>query len=130
STTSTHAASSTTAPSETTPTQTTKTVTAPSTTNHVVLGASFAGKIEFGMVATGEARSHTIEIVNRSPGGASKTIRALEITGMNAADFAIVTNDCPEGTELAFDATCNVVVEFRPSTTGIRRASFDIRLET
>jgi hypothetical protein len=54
-------------------------------------------------------------------GTAGMNISSVSLTGANAGDFAITTNDC--GATLAANASCSATVTFSPTATGTRAAN-------
>lgn len=58
-------------------------------------------------------------------GGALVGPLASQLTGANAADFAIAGNTC-DGTVLSAGATCQISVRFKPTTPGAKVASLEV----
>lgn len=77
--------------------------------------------LNFGTVNVGTTTaSQTITVKNVAPSGNLK-LTNISLTGTNASDYRITSNNCP--TSLAAGATCMVSVDFTPSATGTRTAS-------
>jgi phospholipase C len=77
--------------------------------------------LNFGNQAVGTtSQPMTITVKNVAPSGNLK-ITKVAITGTNATDFAVASNNCPAS--LAPGATCMVGVTFSPTATGGRSAN-------
>ena len=70
--------------------------------------------------ATGAAQTVTV----KNTGSASLSISGTSVTGANAGDFSIASNNC--GGSLAAGASCAVAVSFKPSATGPRSATLSV----
>jgi hypothetical protein len=92
---------------------------------HVTLSPSSA---DFGTELVG-ATSPSQTFTVRNVGLAGATLRAIHVSGADAADFTAATDDCMSGPlsgRLAPGASCQVSVTFTPSTSGQRTASLDV----
>src|ERR1019366_5230989 len=69
---------------------------------------------------TSVAQSVTVNSI----GTASVTLSNIQLTGANAADYAISANTC--GPTLASGANCSVSITFTPSATGTRTAALTL----
>jgi hypothetical protein len=83
--------------------------------------ASFSpANVDFGRVKVGRnSAAQTLTVTN--VGNAPLQIGTVAITGPNATDFSIVSNNCASST-LATGATCTVTLRSRPSGIGLRTA--------
>ena len=79
----------------------------------------------FGSVSQGQTSSpQTFTLSNNSTGAITITGSGFTITGTNASDFKIQTNNCPAvGSTLAAKAACTLGVVFTPSTTASESAT-------
>ncbi len=69
--------------------------------------------------------SAPIVLTLKNSGTAALNISTVLLSGVNATDFAIVSDTCT-GTALAVNATCSAGVTFTPSATGSRQATLQI----
>jgi hypothetical protein len=76
--------------------------------------------VDFGTHPVGVA-SPTRTATLRSTGSGEVVVRSLEVSGAQAADFTVVTDECT-GRRLPAGASCDVVLRFRPGDAGIRQA--------
>jgi hypothetical protein len=81
---------------------------------------------QFGTVPTGTIRQEIISILSRSP----NSISSITINGSNAAEFTITlggSNSCSSiSPALATGASCTLILEFKPTSSGAKNASLDI----
>ena len=100
----------------------------PTASNEVLLGAQFFGEkpADFGAVALGKTR--TISFVLKSLGTA-RTISGTSIVGENAGDFSLSPGTCTNGAVVDAGESCTVLVTFRPSATGERKASLRVAID-
>jgi Cep192 domain 4 len=79
--------------------------------------------VNFGNQRVGTtSRAHTVSLTNT--GSTPLSIQAIGIAGTNFSDFAETTT-C--GSSLPANASCAIQVRFKPSATGPRSASLQIR---
>jgi hypothetical protein len=78
---------------------------------------------DFGSVVTGENASGTITITNS--GGVPTGTLASTLGGADSGEFTIMQDHCA-GAPLMARASCTIVVEARPSTTGMKQASLTV----
>lgn len=77
----------------------------------------------YGNVATGTSTSDVTFTVTNN-GTATSGVPAVGISGTDANQFAISTNNCTAA--LAPNGTCTILVKFSPTTTGAKSASLDV----
>ncbi len=78
--------------------------------------------VNFGTQNVGTASSASIKIT--SSGNTALNITNIGISGANASDFTIVSNNCPGS--LTANAYCTVTVKFVPGKTGTRSANLNV----
>ncbi len=71
------------------------------------------------VVNAGSPAQYTIAT---NTGDATVTFTAAQITGVNAADFAVTSNNCTTVPQVA-TGTCSLFVQFTPSAVGLRSAT-------
>jgi hypothetical protein len=84
---------------------------------------------QFGSRDTGDGPTAARTTVVSNAGAGPITFSALTLTGSDAGEFSRLTggaNDCTASTTLAPGGTCNVRVQFDPSSTGLKAAWVDI----
>lgn len=69
---------------------------------------------------TGPAQAVTV----KNSGSGTLNISGTSLTGANAGDFSIVSNNC--GASVAAGASCSISVAFRPGATGARAATLSV----
>ena len=81
---------------------------------------------DLGVSPLGTAASGTIRISNTGSGNV--TFSKFAITGSNAGEFAVSTNNCaaPISNVLTAGSECSVILAFTPAATGIRTATLAI----
>ena len=84
-----------------------------------VVGFSPASPIDFPDIVTGTSTA-PISITVTNTGGATLNVSSVTVTGPNATDFAIASNNC---TAVTVNGTCTVSITFTPSGTGERQAN-------
>ena len=77
-----------------------------------------AGTLGFGIVTVGTVAPRTVTITNT--GGGTTTITGATITGVQAAQFAILNNGC---TTLGAGGSCTIDVSFSPTTASLLRTA-------
>jgi uncharacterized repeat protein (TIGR01451 family) len=84
--------------------------------------------VDFGSVAIGSTSGPgTISITNFGDAGSTLAFTAAQISGPDAADFAIVSDSCVAGGALlAVDASCSMDLAFTPGATGALSATLSI----
>lgn len=87
---------------------------------------SSPGSGAFGSVTVGKTSEPTTFTVTNSSANIVG-ITGVSLIGTDPADYTILsTGTCQVGSELAANATCTVVVEFKPTAAGSRTASVQI----
>jgi hypothetical protein len=84
---------------------------------------------QFGSRDTGDGPTGIRTTVVSNAGASPLTFTALTLTGPDAGEFIRLTgggNDCTSSTTLAPGGTCEVRVQFDPSSTGVKSAWVDI----
>jgi trimeric autotransporter adhesin len=89
----------------------------------VALGISPQSQ-DYGNVAPG-ATAGPIEFTVTNNGGSATGVLASSLSGVNAAEFTIVLDNC-SGVALAAAATCAVRVSFAPTSLGPKTASLHV----
>jgi hypothetical protein len=88
----------------------------------VVALALEPGSVDLGQVPVGGS-SLPVSLVLRNTGTADATVAGLLLDGTNAAEFKIVTSDCPPAPAKLLVATfCTVTVQAAPLEDGLRTA--------
>ena len=84
--------------------------------------------LSFGNQPKGTTSSpQTVTLANNTQAAITITGSGFTITGTNASDFAIQTNNCPAvGATLAADTSCTLMIAFTPSTTSSETATLRI----
>jgi len=80
--------------------------------------------LNLGTVTVGNSSSpQTITVTNVS--NATVTFTSIGIAGLNPADFSVSSNTC--GLTLAGGASCTLGIRFKPTVTGIRKATLQVK---
>jgi uncharacterized repeat protein (TIGR01451 family) len=84
--------------------------------------------IDFGTLAVGSPSGHrTVTITNIGDAGQTLSPSSAQITGANAADFAMVADTCvATGAQLASGSSCTIDLIFTPGAAGPRSASLTL----
>src|SRR5947199_10844894 len=80
--------------------------------------------LNLGTVTVGNSSSpQTITVTNVS--NATVTFTSIGIAGLNPADFSVSSNTC--GLTLAGGASCTLGIRFKPTVTGIRKGTLQLK---
>ena len=80
--------------------------------------------VTFGTVNTGS--NSAVSLTVTSSGNTAVTLTSIAISGVNAADYSITSNNCPSSpATLAAGNACSVQITFAPSAAGTRTASIN-----
>ena len=89
-------------------------------------GVTDKGHVDFGGVAVGSSSgSRTVTFTNTGATSLTVDPSAVAVTGADAADFTVGSDQCSNQT-LAPGDTCTVAVGFSPSATGARSATLEV----
>ncbi len=94
----------------------------PSTSNGVILGASFHGEIDFGTVLLGHTTEQDLGVLNGRSGDV--VIAAIAVSGPG---FRLTHNGC-DGATLHFHERCVIRISFTPETAGRQRGAVSVQV--
>jgi MYXO-CTERM domain-containing protein len=78
-------------------------------------------QLAFADTDAGSPRTSRIRLANAGPGGAR--LQFANAVGLDASSFTLDTSDCGDNRDLFEGTSCEVVVQFAPSTAGLKTAS-------